>query len=69
MRSRMERPQDAQDRDNLTLETVVEETVRTYIKEVLEQKSGNVAATADALGLTRQGLYKKMKRLGIDWQE
>ena len=52
-----------------TLDAVVEETARSYILEVLERKSGNVAATASALGLSRQGLYKKMKRLGIDWQD
>lgn len=50
-----------------TLDAVVEETVRSYIREVLDENSGNVTAAADALGLSRQGLYKKMKRLGIDW--
>jgi transcriptional regulator with PAS, ATPase and Fis domain len=52
-----------------TLDVVVEETTRSYICEVLEKHSGNVAAAANALGLSRQGLYKKMKRLGIDWNQ
>jgi transcriptional regulator with PAS, ATPase and Fis domain len=52
-----------------TLDVVVEETTRMYISEVLDKHSGNVAAAANALGLSRQGLYKKMKRLGIDWNQ
>ncbi len=40
------------------------ETVR--IEQVLAEHHGQVTASANALGLTRQGLYKKMKRLGID---
>ena len=50
----------------LTLDAIVEETCRSYIREVLQRKSGNITATAQTLGLSRQGLYKKMKRLGID---
>ncbi len=49
-----------------TLDAVVEKISRSYIREVLQKKSGNITATANALGLSRQGLYKKMKRLGID---
>jgi hydrogenase-4 transcriptional activator len=52
-----------------TLDAIVEETVRTYIREVLRKESGNITATANTLGLSRQGLYKKMKRLGIHWQQ
>jgi transcriptional regulator of acetoin/glycerol metabolism len=36
------------------------------IEHVLQNHGGKVTASADVLGLTRQGLYKKMKRLGID---
>ena len=52
-----------------TLDAVIAETARSYIREVLDKKSGNVTATANTLGLSRQGLYKKMKRLGIEWSE
>jgi hypothetical protein len=39
---------------------------RSIIESVLHTEGGQVAAAAQALGLTRQGLYKKIKRLGID---
>lgn len=65
----MEKQQIINFEEGKTLDAVVEETARSYIREVLDAKSGNVAATASVLGLSRQGLYKKMKRLGIDWQE
>jgi len=35
------------------------------LRRSLEQHSGRKAATAKALGLTREGLYKKLKRLGV----
>ncbi|MFC2085626.1 helix-turn-helix domain-containing protein [Bacteroidota bacterium] len=65
----MNENQSSQHPKDLTLEAIVEQTSRSYIREVLNRKSGNVSAAAHALGLSRQGLYKKMKRLGIDWQE
>lgn len=48
-----------------TLDHVVSEAERAHIQRVLEAMKGNVSETAHTLGLTRQGLYKKMKRLGI----
>lgn len=48
-----------------TLDYVVSEAERTHIQRVLDAMKGNVSETAHTLGLTRQGLYKKMKRLGI----
>ena len=65
----MDNKQTSQSSHELTLDALVEETARSYIREVLQKKSGNVTAAAHALGLSRQGLYKKMRRLGIDWQE
>lgn len=65
----MEHKDLAKEHTEQTLDALVEETVRSYIREVLQKKSGNVTAAANTLGLSRQGLYKKMKRLGIDWQE
>jgi len=38
---------------------------RIVIREVLDKHQGQRTATARALGLTREGLHKKMKRLGI----
>jgi DNA-binding NtrC family response regulator len=36
------------------------------IRQSLEQHGGRRAATARTLGITREGLYKKMKRLNIE---
>jgi Nif-specific regulatory protein len=36
------------------------------IRRALEQHGGRRTAAARKLGITREGLYKKMKRLGID---
>jgi DNA-binding NtrC family response regulator len=48
-----------------TLDHVVSEAERLHIQRVLEVMKGNVSEAANTLGLTRQGLYKKMKRLGL----
>ena len=48
-----------------TLDHVVNEAERAHIERVLNVMKGNVSETALRLGVTRQGLYKKMKRLGI----
>ena len=39
---------------------------RALIMEVLEMHNWNRNATADALGINRTTLYKKMKRLGLE---
>jgi len=49
-----------------TLNDVLSRTEKAVIERVLRACDGQVTASADVLGLTRQGLYKKMKRLGID---
>ncbi len=36
------------------------------LRQTLDRNNGHRAATARALGITREGLYKKMKRLGIE---
>ena len=36
------------------------------IRQALSDYKGNISETARALGLTRRGLYLKMRRLGID---
>jgi DNA-binding NtrC family response regulator len=48
----------------------VEEAVRVleqhYIEEALDLTGGNRTATADLLGLSRQSLYVKLKRYGLE---
>jgi DNA-binding NtrC family response regulator/tetratricopeptide (TPR) repeat protein len=39
---------------------------RDMIAVTLERTSGNISETARVLGLTRRGLYLKMRRLGLD---
>lgn len=48
------------------LEEILTGTERVLIERVLSQQEGHVTSAANVLGLTRQGLYKKIKRLGID---
>lgn len=48
------------------LQEAVERYERQLVKEALEQHSNNRAQTARALGMTRQGLLKKLKRFGIE---
>ncbi|NIV74615.1 MAG: hypothetical protein GWN37_07230, partial [Gammaproteobacteria bacterium] len=49
-----------------TLRERVERYEAWVIRRELEHQDQRKAATARTLGLTREGLYKKMKRLGID---
>jgi len=51
---------------NQTLNDVLSQTEAAVIKRVLRACEGQVTASAEVLGLSRQGLYKKMKRLDID---
>jgi two-component system nitrogen regulation response regulator NtrX len=39
---------------------------RDYILRTLEEHQGNVSRTAEALGLERSHLYRKMRSLGIN---
>lgn len=48
------------------LDEALARTERAFIEQVLESHDGHVASAAGRLGLTRQGLYKKMKRLDIE---
>ena len=49
-----------------SLKEAMEEPERQIILEVLEAHAWNRNATADALGVNRTTLYKKMKRLGLE---
>jgi len=49
---------------NLAL--AVERVEREMIQAALDQSAGNISETARVLGLTRRGLYLKLRRLGLD---
>ena len=49
-----------------TLKQALEGPERQIIREVLEANNWNRNATAEALGINRTTLYKKMKRLGLE---
>jgi transcriptional regulator with GAF, ATPase, and Fis domain len=48
-----------------TLRAQLERVESWLLRRALDRNGGRRAATARQLGLTREGLYKKMKRLGI----
>ena len=50
--------------ENLAL--TIEQVEREMIQTALDRTSGNISETARALGLTRRGLYLKLRRLGLD---
>jgi transcriptional regulator with PAS, ATPase and Fis domain len=49
-----------------SLKQALESPERQIIREVLETNNWNRNSTADALGINRTTLYKKMKRLGLE---
>jgi DNA-binding NtrC family response regulator len=53
-------------RPGQSLAALVDEVERGLIETTLAGASGNIAESARVLGLTRRGLYLKLKRLGID---
>jgi DNA-binding NtrC family response regulator len=48
------------------LASAVEQVERDLIQATLDQTRGNISETARTLGLTRRGLYLKLRRLGLD---
>jgi DNA-binding NtrC family response regulator/tetratricopeptide (TPR) repeat protein len=48
------------------LADAVEKVERQLISTTLDRTGGNISETARLLGLTRRGLYLKMRRLGLD---
>lgn len=48
-----------------SLRELLEDTERALIRQALDHHQQNVSATADALGLERSHLYKKMRALGL----
>jgi two-component system nitrogen regulation response regulator NtrX len=55
--------------DHGTLLQAREAYERDYILKKLEECNGNVSRTAEALGLERSHLYRKMKALGVTTKE
>ncbi len=49
-----------------SLRKLVEEFEKKYISQSLESNQGNISKTAIELGLSRAGLYKKLKRYNLD---
>jgi DNA-binding NtrC family response regulator/tetratricopeptide (TPR) repeat protein len=49
-----------------SLSEAVEKVERHLISMALERTGGNISETARVLGLTRRGLYLKMRRLGLE---
>jgi hydrogenase-4 transcriptional activator len=45
---------------------VVEQVERDLIRTALDRSGGNISETARVLGLTRRGLYLKLRRLGLE---
>jgi len=57
---------DAASRPGETLREAVQRIEALFIRRALDDHGGRRAATARSLGITREGLYKKMKRYGIE---
>jgi DNA-binding NtrC family response regulator len=53
-------------RGGQTLAGVVDDIERDVISDMLSRHRGNISETARALGLTRRGLYLKLRRLGLE---
>lgn len=49
-----------------SLAEFVDEVERRLIADALDRAGGNIAETARTLGLTRRGLYLKLRRLGLE---
>jgi DNA-binding NtrC family response regulator len=49
-----------------TLAVAVDDLERELIAQALDIAAGNISETARRLGLTRRGLYLKLRRLGLD---
>ncbi len=48
------------------LAAAIEQMERDLIQTALDRSGGNISETARALGLTRRGLYLKLRRLGLE---
>jgi hydrogenase-4 transcriptional activator len=55
-------------RVSANLASAVEQLERELIQSALDRSSGNISESARSLGLTRRGLYLKLRRLGLESQ-
>jgi DNA-binding NtrC family response regulator len=53
-------------RPSTNLAGAIEQVERDMIRAALDRATGNISEAARMLGLTRRGLYLKLKRLGLD---
>ncbi len=53
-------------RGGQTLASVVDDLERELIRDTMSKQRGNISESARALGLTRRGLYLKLRRLGLE---
>jgi DNA-binding NtrC family response regulator/tetratricopeptide (TPR) repeat protein len=53
-------------RGGQTLASLVDDIERGLIRDTLSKHRGNISESARALGLTRRGLYLKLRRLGLE---
>jgi DNA-binding NtrC family response regulator len=53
-------------RTTRNLASAVEQVERDMIQAALDRAGGNISETARSLGLTRRGLYLKLRRLGLE---
>jgi DNA-binding NtrC family response regulator/tetratricopeptide (TPR) repeat protein len=51
------------------LASAIEQVERDMIQAALDRSGGNISETARLLGLTRRGLYLKLRRLGLESRE
>ena len=51
--------------DRADLNAVMEEVERLLLTEALRDHGNNKTKTADALGITREGLHKKLSKYGM----
>jgi DNA-binding NtrC family response regulator len=56
----------AHGRTGTKLASAVEQVERDLIQAALDRSGGNISESARLLGLTRRGLYLKLRRLGLD---
>jgi DNA-binding NtrC family response regulator len=49
-----------------TLPAAIDQLERDMIQAALDRSRGNISETARQLGLTRRGLYLKLRRHGMD---
>jgi hydrogenase-4 transcriptional activator len=53
-------------RHGANLASAIEQVERDMIQSALDRAGGNISETARTLGLTRRGLYLKLRRLGLE---